>query len=268
MSHNEKTVVDNYSNTSFEENRASSSRANSMEFHYTKKALSGFINKDTSVLEIGCGTGYYGMFFTDKCKNYTGIDLSPDNIKTFQDKINNSNLKNLYALVGDATNLTSLCDKSYDVVLVLGPMYHLDSREREKVFDESRRICKDNGIIAYAYINKIGVYIKGCLMAPEKYPNKEVNNNVLIKGIDDIRPDLFFFTMPEEMEEMANKHHLTILKNMGVDFVFNDNLINNMNDEQLEAWMEISDIMYSSSSCTGVSNHALLICRNSIETGD
>ena len=30
MSHNEKTVVDNYSNTSFEENRASSSRANSM----------------------------------------------------------------------------------------------------------------------------------------------------------------------------------------------------------------------------------------------
>jgi len=98
--------------------------------------------------------------------------------------------------------------------------------------------------------------------------NKEVNNNVLIKGIDDIRPDLFFFTMPEEMEEMAKKHHLTVLKNVGVDFVFNDKLINNMNDEQLEAWMEISDIMYSSGSCTGLSNHALLICRNSIETGD
>ena len=39
------------------------------------------------VLELGCGTGYYGMYFADMCAEYTGIDITPENIEIFNRKI-------------------------------------------------------------------------------------------------------------------------------------------------------------------------------------
>ncbi|HAN21229.1 MAG: hypothetical protein A2Y15_06680 [Clostridiales bacterium GWF2_36_10] len=264
MSSNEKLIKEKYSNPSFEDMRFSNSRAKSLEFHYTKKSVSEYINHNTSVIEIGCATGYYGMYFADRCKEFIGVDLSPENIETFKNKITNNNLNNVSAMVGDATNLVAITDCQFDVVMALGPLYHLPEVERELVFSECKRICKDNGIIVLAYINKVGAYIKGCLIAPDSYPNKTVNECVLKKGIDDIRPDMFFFTMPEDVEERARAHGLTVLKNNGVDFTFNENLINEMNEEQFEAWLELSDYMYNSPSCTGLSDHALLICKKYI----
>jgi ubiquinone/menaquinone biosynthesis C-methylase UbiE len=261
MASNENLVRDTYSNSLHEDLRSTSSRANSLEFHYTKKFASQHISPATSVIELGCGAGYYGVYFADKCKEYVGIDLSPENINAFRSKIESGKLRNVKALVGDATKLGNIEDCRFDVVMALGPMYHLPEKERDIVFSECKRICKQGGIIVVAYINKVGVYVKGCLEYPDKYPSKKVNDAVLKQGTDDIRPGLFFFTMPEEIEERAKSHGLTIVKNVGVDFVFNEKLINSMNSEQLEAWMELSDFMCDKQSCAGLSNHAIIICR-------
>ncbi len=66
MSLNENLVLNNYSNKS-EDQRAYISRANGLEFYFTKKLLEKYITKHSKVIEIGCGTGYYGMFLCDKC---------------------------------------------------------------------------------------------------------------------------------------------------------------------------------------------------------
>lgn len=39
------------------------------------------------MLEIGCGTGYYGFYYADKCQEYLGIDIVPDHIALFKQKI-------------------------------------------------------------------------------------------------------------------------------------------------------------------------------------
>lgn len=31
----------------------------------------------SDAVEIGCGGGYYGIYFSDKCKSYLGIDITP-----------------------------------------------------------------------------------------------------------------------------------------------------------------------------------------------
>jgi SAM-dependent methyltransferase len=193
-----------------------------------------------------------------------GIDISPENINAFKSKIVEKNLANVQAEVGDATKL-SVVNNTYDVVLVLGPMYHLPPDERELVFEESKRICKKDGIIAYAYINKVGAYLAGCFMAPNMYPSAKVNEFVLDKGNDDTHPDVFFLTMPEDMGKTAKNHGLNVLENVGIDFSFGTNIINAMTEEQLKAWMVLSDFMSVSPSCIGVSNHALLICKNGDE---
>ena len=261
MSSNAALIREFYSDSTREDDRSAASRASSLEFHYTAKVLSEYIDHDTSVVEIGCGTGYYGVRLADKCKEYVGIDLSHENIAAFNRKIESGTLRNVEAIVGDAVRLDNIEDCRFDVVMALGPMYHLPPDERDLVFAECRRICRDQGIIIFAYVNKVGAYVRGCLEFPGKYPDKQLSQSVLKEGMSDEMPGLFYMTMPEEMEMQANLHGLSVVKHAGVDFVFNEKIINAMNDEQFEAWMDLCDYMCDSPTCSGLSSHAIVVCR-------
>ena len=86
MANNRDLILKQYGDGSKEENRHKRSRASSLEFYYTKKHLEPFISKETRILEIGCGTGYYGMYYADKCKEYRGVDIVPSHIEMFRKK--------------------------------------------------------------------------------------------------------------------------------------------------------------------------------------
>lgn len=259
MSSTENRVKENYMGGK-EDKRATQSRYSQTEFYYTVKHIGEYITKDTTVLEIGCGTGYYGMVFSGQCKEYLGIDITPENISIFKEKIQNGMIENVRAQVGDATDLSSIPDGSFNVVLCLGPLYHLPPEERELVFAECERVCKKQGIAVFAYINKAGVYAGACVFG-NFYPNEKANEMVLGLGKDDMRPDLFFYTMPEEMETAAKKHGFFKIKNLGTDFFIFMNVINGMSDEKFELLKPLLDQMTSYESCTGMSNHAILICK-------
>jgi len=262
MAYNREKVIDKYIKYN-EDNRATESRAGSLEFYYTKKLLAEYITPKSCVIEIGCATGYYGMFFADRCAQFTGVDLSPDNIAVFCEKIAAQKKKNVHAVVGDATCLPEICDNSFDIVLCLGPMYHLPHEERLKVFDECYRIARPGATLAFAYINGLGAYVAACIddNLRSMYPNPEANYSVLKLKRDDQVPDLFFFTSPEEMEYDAKQKNFEIVKNCGVNFAFASAAVESMSEEQFECYMELADKMNSSPSCTGLSAHALLICR-------
>lgn len=264
MAINEKDIIIEYS-TCKEDERATINRSSSLEFFYTKKHLEGFIKPSSRVLEIGCATGHYGFYYADKCKEYVGVDLVPLHIEVFNQKIANSGLKNISCQIGDATNLKDIKDESFDVVLCLGPMYHLPPKERELVFAQCRRVCVSGGIIAFSYINRIGVYAGACVYDDDNYrktyPSKKANEFILVHNKDDLKPDVFYFTSPEEMNEAAFSHGLIKLKNLATDFFITMSIVNNMTNEQFEVMKPLYDQMVSHESCTGMSNHALLICK-------
>ena len=262
MTSNKGKIIGHYDGY-IEDNRAKESRSAGLEFHYTKKLLSEYITSKSRVIELGCATGYYGMFFADRCAMYTGVDLSPAHIAVFQEKIAAERQENIHALVGDATALREFLDNSFDVVLCLGPMYHLSQEERLKVFDECYRIARHGAILAFAYINGLGAYVAACVHDELRstYPNKETNKSVLELKTDDQLPGVFFFTSPDEMENDAKQKKLEVLKNCGVNFHFAASAIDVMSDEQFEAYLELTDKMSISPYCTGLSAHSLMICR-------
>ena len=262
MSSNQNAVIENYRNRA-EDRRAVESRYAELEFYYTKKHLAEYIGAGSTVIELGCGTGYYAMYFAGRCRSYTGVDLTPEHIDILKEKIRNKGLSNVSALVGDATGLFGIPDESFDVVLCLGPMYHLPPDEREQVFSECRRICKKGGVAAFSYINRVGVYAGACVngFGDNQYPNEKVNRFVLELGKDDNRSDLFFYTMPEEIEAAAEKYGFRKLKNLGTDFFLMLNRIEEMGEEQYRLLRPLLDQMAEHESCTGMSNHALLVCR-------
>jgi len=260
MKTDKQKIIDNY-DSGFEDSRFTTNRADSLEALYTKKVLDKYVDKTDKVVEIGCATGYYGFYLQTKCLSYTGIDLSPKNIDIFNTKIKESKLDNLEAFVGDAMNLSNINESEYDVVIVSGPLYHLHADDRKAVFLESKRICKESGIMLFVYINKAGAYINGCIEYPEKYPYEKANNLVLKEGTDDIRPNVFFFTMPEDMIKLAEQCNLKVVKNIGVNFAFGTSRINNMSEEQYKLYLEILDLLFTSPSCAGLSSHTILVCK-------
>ena len=202
------------------------------------------------------------MYLFDKCREYIGIDLTPENINLFNEKIKNENIPNITAIVGDGTDLENIENNDFDIVLVFGPMYHLPRNERDLVFKESKRICKKNGILMYAYQSKFGAYLQaGILSYPNLYPTKKANEYVLIKETDDEFPGLFHFTTPVEIKESAISHGLEVVKNVGVNYYFNKEQINNMDNEKYESWLEFSEYLFNDETCTGLSNHSILVCK-------
>lgn len=141
-------------------------------------------------------------------------------------------------------------------------MYHLPLEERKLVFAESKRICKKKGIIMFAYINKIGVYVGSCINELDIYPNMLKNNSILKNGIDDKRDNIYWFTMPEDMENEAIEYELTVLENLGVDFIFIPQILD-QKSERKEAFEEFLDFLSNRKSCTGFSGHAVMVCKKS-----
>lgn len=245
-----------------EVNRAEKTGEYGMEFIYTKRALDPYITKKKKVIEIGCGGGYYLMNYAPKCAKYAGIDLSPVNVEIVKEQIKEAGFKNAEAKVGDATNLTGIADESYDVVLCLGPLYHLKREDRQKCIRECKRICKPEGIIVFAFINKLGVMAKfGHGVGWKHVLTPHIGKCVLEKGTDDVHTDVFFYTTPEEVLEDTKKEGLNRIKITGVDFLLLEDEIATFTEEQRAVWFQYADLVADSEYAAALSNHALFICK-------
>lgn len=253
-------IVEKYSGGG-EINRAAQTGEYAMEFIYTKRALDAYIDKEKKVIELGCGGGYYLMNYAPKCKEYLGVDLSPVNVEIVEKQIADSGYTNAAVRLGDATNLQGIAEESYDVVLCLGPMYHLKREDRIECIKECKRICRKGGIIAFAFINKIGAIAKfGHGVGWKNVLTQAIGECVMERGTDDVHTDIFFFTMPEEMIEDTESVGLKRIKMTGVDFLLLEPEIEEFTEEQRRIWFQFADMVADSEYATSLSNHALFIC--------
>jgi ubiquinone/menaquinone biosynthesis C-methylase UbiE len=118
-------------------------------FGPTKILQGADIHAGQTVLELGCGTG----FFTVAAAQLIGdqgclvaMDVLPASVEVVSHKVGSANLKNVRVIKGDALD-TKLDAESIDAVLLFGilpaPMLPLN-----KVLTEMHRILKPDGIIA------------------------------------------------------------------------------------------------------------------------
>ena len=253
-------VVNVYNNAISEEER-SKKQSYFMEFYLTKKYLEKIIKKTSKVIELGCGTGYYAMHFADKCKQYIGLDIVPKHIDELNKKIKRKNIQNVTGVVGDSTDV-HFENNSFDVVLLLGPMYHLDKKSREKTLLEAKRICKPNGFVVWAYLNKVAVF--SGLVATYEFRetiSKDIVAHIVDKGQD--KEGIFFYSTPEEQFALAKKYKFEVLKHIGLDGVgSHSKVVKSMNGRDFKLWAEFVEKTCELQSSIGANDHALIITRN------
>ena len=134
-----------------EDVRLTKSRHGQLEFFTTMEYIHKYLKTGNRVLEVGAGTGRYSISLAKEGYDVTSVELVKSNLKVLKE--NSKGIKNIKAYQGDALDLTRFEDNTFDMVLVLGPMYHLYfNTDQNRAIDEALRVCKENGIIMFAFI--------------------------------------------------------------------------------------------------------------------
>ena len=128
----------------------------------TKEIIERYFQKNNlEILDVGGGAGYYSFWLWEKGHNVTLVDLSPVNIELARKHAETSGIKLHKFETGDAVDL-NFPDEQFDMVLLLGPLYHLNERnERIAALSEAKRVLKPGGIILSAVISRYASLFDG-----------------------------------------------------------------------------------------------------------
>lgn len=115
---------------------------------YIQECLSGMA--EPTILEVGAGTGRYSVTLAKQGYPVTAVELVPHNLALLKAKLDGS--EPITAMQGNALDLSVFPDASFSLTMLLGPMYHLYTREDKlKALAEAVRVTKPGGYILVAY---------------------------------------------------------------------------------------------------------------------
>lgn len=121
-----------------------------VEYRTTMRYIHRYLQPGARILEIGAGTGRYSLALAAEGYAVTAVELIPYNLSLLREKIMPAMSIETYE--GNALDLSFLPSGGYDMVLLLGPLYHL-YREEDKIqaLTEALRLTKSGGVVGIAY---------------------------------------------------------------------------------------------------------------------
>jgi len=127
----------------FDFDRESFEKEIPMHDYFMKRKASSIkkkVPRGLTCLDIGCGSGEMEFLLKDHFKKIIGLDPTPNQIKIAKKR----GLKNCDFEVGTAVKLKSR-DNSFDVVIIINVMHHIEEKEHVKVLKEAYRVLKKKG---------------------------------------------------------------------------------------------------------------------------
>ena len=94
------------------------------------KIARGIMKEQSSVLDVGCGTGRLAFKLTDKCKYIDGIDLSEKNIKVAKRNLQRAPSENISFFHSDAETFLSVNRTQYDYAVLSYVIHEIDEPDR------------------------------------------------------------------------------------------------------------------------------------------
>ena len=251
-----KTIDDYYNQ--YDEDSRLKRRNGQVEYLTTNKYIHKYLKKGDKVIEIGAGTGAYSIPLAKEGYDVTSIELVEHNLNILKSKITSD--MNIEACRGNALDLSRFPDESFDITLVLGPMYHLFTIEdKVRCLSEAKRITKKDGHIFVAYCMNEGTIISYVFLS---------NGLDYVRDKDLLREDWHCKSNPKEIFELvriedideynreAGLNRISIIATDGASRYIKDDL-NKMDDKTFNEWIDYHLNICERADLIGATHHSL-----------
>lgn len=238
-----------------EENRLNHSKAARVEFITTVRYIEKYLKEGDKILDIGAGAGEYSFYFARKGYEVSALELADANIKVFKNKLTSEDRISL--VQGNALDLSCYEDKSFDIVLLFGPLYHLkNNKDKHKCIEEAKRVCKDGGKIFFAFISNDFVFLTEFGYDCNYFLNGDYNKDTF--KLNDFP---FVFHTVEAARNLLHKKDINILHEVAADGASEllAMRINEMSEEDYAQYLRYHFYICEKPEMIGMTNHLLFV---------
>lgn len=247
----------------YDEEGRLASRHGSVEFLTTMRYIERYLQPGMRILEIGAATGRYSHTLARMGYAVDAVDLVQHNIDIFQK--NTQPGENVTIRQGNAKDLHFLEEDTYDITLLLGPMYHLFTVEEQlQALSEALRVTKKGGILMAAYCGNDATMVQYCfgrgMLKEKRY--QDLVDPVTFKASSD-PAELFELYRREDIDELMSHFAVKRLHYVGTDMATNymRACIDEMDDDFFATYLRYHFTICERSDMVGVSHHILDISR-------
>ena len=161
--------IDDFYSTTSEEGRLQLGLG-PLEFERNKELIGRYLPKKGTVIDVGGGPGVYSEWLAGLGHEVILIEPVEKHIRQANNRSAKAK-KPFKSILGEAQKL-ELADNSADVVILHGPLYHLQSKaDRIGAITEAKRVLKPKGVVLGFAINHtastIAALLNGFIHAPE-----------------------------------------------------------------------------------------------------
>ena len=249
--------------TNYDEEGRLLSKHGQVEYLTTMRYIERYLQPGMRILEVGAATGRYSHALAQMGYWVDAVELIQHNIDLF-----NANTKpgeNVTICQGDARDLAFFDDDSFDMTLVLGPMYHLFTvQDQKQALSEAIRVTKPRGIIFAAYCGNEATVVQYCfgrgMIRQQRY--KDLIDPVTFKASSD-PSELFQLYRKEDIDALMAEFPVERLHYVGTDMATNymRPVIDEMDEELFHLYLRYHYAICERSDCVGTSHHILDIFR-------
>ena len=255
-------ILTNYYENYDEDNRLCS-RYGMVEFLTTVRYIEKYLKPGMRVLEIGAATGRYSHHFARSGYQVDAVELVEHNIDIFNH--NTTQGERITVTQGNAKDLSIYDTDTYDITLLLGPMYHLFTEEDKlQALSEAIRVTKKGGIVFIAYcMGDASVLSYGFIRG-------EIHNIIEKCMIDPVtfetfsQPwDLFELHRKEDIDKLRSHFAVTQLHFVATDGYANHmrKTMEEMDEETFQLYLRYHFATCERQDMVGYSHHTLDVFR-------
>ena len=237
-----------------------------LEYLRCKEIISRYLAPAMTIADVGGATGAFSYWLAQQGHTVHLLDYTPLHIEQAEEHGMNLGLTLASCICGDARKLP-YSDNSMDLVLVMGPLYHMqDSADRMACLDEAMRVLKVGGVLICEaisqYANLFVCFMEG-LVEDERF-RKILDENLATGNHNPGDTPFFttaFFHSPELLKlelEQAEFADITLLPVEGFASVVDINVYFS-DDHKKDLLLEYVRKTEAFPSLLGISGHLMAI---------
>lgn len=256
-----RILTEFYSN--YDEEGRLLSKHGQVEYLTTMRYIDKYLKPGMRILEIGAATGRYSHALAQRGYRVDAVELVQHNIDLFHEKTQPG--EQVAIRQGNAKDLSFFEDGTFDMTLILGPMYHLFTvKEQKQALAEAIRVTKLGGIVFAAYCGNEATMVQYCFgrgMITDPHLRSLIDP-VTFKASSD-PAELFQLYRKEEIDALMSDFNVERLHYVGSDMATNymRPVVDEMDDGLFDLYLQYHFSICERADCVGTSHHILDIFR-------